>query len=172
MATVVVPFRAGKTRLVLPGRERLALALEMLQAVLGAAVVVGRTLLVTDDAAFAARFGVEFVPDPGAGQGAAVAAGLRRVESLPALVVNADLPRATSDDLRALAAAAPALVAAADGTTNALALTDPGAFRPLYGPGSASRFLALGFRRLDLPNLAEDVDTVADLERMGLRTPA
>jgi 2-phospho-L-lactate guanylyltransferase len=172
MATVVVPFRAGKTRLVLPRRERFALALEMLEAVIAAALTVGRTLLVTDDASLAVRFGVEHVADPGAGQGEAVAAALRYVESLPALVVNADLPRATSDDLRALAAAAPALVAARDGTTNALALTDTGAFQPLYGPGSAARFGALGFRPLDLPNLAEDVDTVADLERMGLRTPA
>jgi len=79
------------------------------------------------------------------------------------LVVNADLPRATAADLESLAAAAPALVAAADGTTNALALTDPAAFEPLYGPGSAARFEALGLRPVDLPNLAADVDTLADV---------
>jgi 2-phospho-L-lactate guanylyltransferase len=172
MATVVVPFRRGKTRLALPAEERDSLALELLASVLAAAGEMGRTLLVTDDASLALRFGVEHVPDPCGGQGAAVAAGLAHAESLPALVVNADLPLATADDLRALAAAAPALVAASDGTTNALALADPADFRPLYGPGSAGRFAALGLRPVALPNLAADVDTLADLERLGLRTPA
>jgi 2-phospho-L-lactate guanylyltransferase (CobY/MobA/RfbA family) len=63
-----------------------------------------------------------------------------------------------------LAEAAPALVAAPDGTTNALALTDAGDFRPLYGPGSADRF---GLRRLDLRGLREDVDTREDLVRLA-----
>jgi 2-phospho-L-lactate guanylyltransferase len=170
MATVVVPFRAGKSRLALPRQERDALALEMLDVVLAAGSVVGRVLLVTDDPLLAARFGVEHVDDPGGGQGGAVAAGVARAASLPVAVVNADLPLATADDVRALVAAAPALVAARDGTTNALALTEPAAFRPLYGPGSAGRFRGLGLRPLDLPNLAEDVDTLADLERLGLRT--
>src|SRR5215218_3580406 len=125
MATVVVPFRSGKTRLALPSREREALALEMLEAVVAAAGAAGRTLLVTDDATLAVRFGVEHVADPGGGQGAAVAAAIARAESLPVVVVNADLPLATGEDISALAAAAPALVAARDGTTNALALTDP-----------------------------------------------
>src|SRR6266540_5201027 len=151
MATVVVPFRAGKTRLALPRRERFAFALEMLEVVVAAGAATGRTLLVTDDATLAARFGAEHVDDPGGGQGAAVAAGLAQVDSLPAVIVNADLPLATADDIRALAAAAPALVAAPDGTTNALALADAAAFRPLYGPGSARRFKALGLRPLDLP---------------------
>ena len=172
MSTVVVPFRSGKTRLALDEDEREALALDMLATVLGAARAVGRTLLVTEDAALAARFDVEHVPDPGGGQGPAVAAGLARAEPPLAVVVNADLPLATAADIRALAAAAPALVAARDGTTNALALTDPAAFRPLYGPGSANRFCALGLCPLDLPNLAEDVDTLADVERLGLRIPA
>src|SRR5215213_3689600 len=92
--------------------------------------------------------------------------------SPPALVVNADLPRATEGDLRALAAAAPALVAAPDGTTNALALLDLAAFRPLFGAGSASRFAELGLRAVELPNLADDVDTLADLRRLGVRVPA
>ena len=53
-----------------------------------------------------------------------------------------------------------ALVAAADGTTNALALADDVLFEPLYGPGSAERFAALApSTRLDAPNLIDDVDT-------------
>jgi 2-phospho-L-lactate guanylyltransferase len=175
MTTVVVPFRAGKRRLGLPEQERAAAALAMLEAVLAAATAVGRAILVTDDAkarSLAARMGVQVLADPGGGQGAAVAAGLRAVRSTPALVVNADLPLATPDDLARLAEAAPALVAARDGTTNALALMDPAVFRPLYGPGSARRFAALGLRRVELPNLAEDVDTAADLERIRLVTEA
>jgi len=135
----------------------------MLATVLGAARQVGRTVLVTSHESLAERFGVDFVPDPGGGQGPAVAAGVAAATDLPVLVVNADLPRATSTDLLVLAAAAPALVAATDGTTNALALTDPEVFEPLYGPGSAGRFEAIGLRPVDLPNLAADVDTLADV---------
>jgi len=73
-------------------------------------------------------------------------------------------------------------VPAADGTTNALALATPHLFAPLYGPNSADRFLARA-ERLEvlaavaaIPNLAEDVDTLSDLERIeprvGPRTAA
>ena len=101
----------------------------------------------------------------GGGQGAAVADVLRMLDGVVA-VVNADLPCATAADVDALLAAAPALVAAADGTTNALALRDAREFRPLYGPGSAARF---GLPRIALPNLADDVDTFDDLERLADR---
>jgi 2-phospho-L-lactate guanylyltransferase len=171
MATVVVPFRAGKSRLDLPEHDRTALALSMLEAVVSAAIRLGPTVVVTDAVAarrLAVRLGARVVADPGGGQGSAVAAGLATVASLPALVVNADLPLVTTDDLRALASSAPAFVAARDGTTNALALTDARAFRPLYGADSARRFAALGLRALELPNLARDVDTVADLEHLQL----
>jgi 2-phospho-L-lactate guanylyltransferase (CobY/MobA/RfbA family) len=117
-----------------------------------------------------ARF--EIVADDPAGQGAAVAAALAPVEG-PALVVNADLPCATTADLERLLAAAPALVAAVDGTTNALSLVDARGFPQLYGPGSAARFAeTLGARPLDLPNLADDVDTLADLARVAARLGA
>jgi 2-phospho-L-lactate guanylyltransferase (CobY/MobA/RfbA family) len=98
---------------------------------------------------------------------AAVAAAL----PAPFVVVNADVPCATTRDLLALAGAVPehglALVAAADGTTNALALYDEVLFEPLYGPGSADRFAALApSTRLDAPNLMDDVDTPGDLARL------
>ena len=102
--------------------------------------------LVTDDAAaveIAAGLGVEVIADPGGGQGAAVQAALAGVEGT-CLVVNADLPCATPAALARLEALAPALVAAADGTTNALALPEPAWFTPLYGSGSAARFAAAG----------------------------
>jgi 2-phospho-L-lactate guanylyltransferase (CobY/MobA/RfbA family) len=104
-----------------------------------------------------------------------VQAALAPLAAEPVLVVNADLPCAVPADLRALLAATPehglALVEALDGTTNALALSAPAVFSPLYGRDSASRFLALPVDTVSVavPNLAEDVDTLADLERLQLR---
>jgi 2-phospho-L-lactate guanylyltransferase len=180
MTTVVVPFAGseGKTRLDASRSTRRDLSLAMLADVLAATVVVGRTLVVTGDAdgvALAADAGAEAVADPGGGQGAAVAAALDLAGDEQALVVNADLPCAVPADLRALLAAIPphglALVEALDSTTNALGLSSPDVFEPLYGPDSANRFRALGVETVSVvvPNLAEDVDTMADLERLQLR---
>ena len=69
-----------------------------------------------------------------------------------------------SYELLELVNAAPALVSAADGTTNALALEDARDFQPLYGPGSADRF---GLKQLYLPGLCQDVDTEEDLLRLA-----
>jgi 2-phospho-L-lactate guanylyltransferase len=187
MRTVVVPFAgaAGKTRLAAARRTRQEVSLAMLGDVLAAALAVGATFVVTGDdagAALAREIGAKVVDDPGGGQGAAVAAALTRAGPGPALVVNADLPCVTADDLEALADAIPArglaLVAAHDGTTNALGLSTPALFAPVYGPGSADRFRALapGSVTVALPNLVDDVDTLADLERLfarcGARTQA
>jgi 2-phospho-L-lactate guanylyltransferase (CobY/MobA/RfbA family) len=163
MPTVVVPFRGetAKQRLApAPDEARTALAQAMLEDVLEAARAVGDVV----------------VADEAGGQGAAVEAALRRIDNGPILVVNADLPCARARDLLTLLGALPAgglaLVPAEDGTTNALALSAAHLFAPLYGPGSAERFLARA-ERLDvpaavagIPNLAEDVDTLADLERL------
>ena len=166
MPTVVVPFRRaeGKRRLAgLPREARVELARAMLADVLAACEAIGPVVIADRDG----------------GQGPAVQAALAAAvdagDPPPYLVVNADLPCATADDLAALAAAVQdgglALVAAADGTTNALALADAGLFAPLYGPGSAARFAALAppATRLELPNLIDDVDTVADLEPLRSR---
>src|SRR5829696_6976538 len=68
------------------------------------------------------------------------------------------------------AAVLAALDAALDGTTNAVALASADLFQPLYGPGSAERFAALGpSQRVDAPNLVDDVDTVEDLARLEAR---
>ena len=160
MVTVVVPFRgdSAKSRLARPD-----LARAMFEDVVAAAAEVGRVV----------------VANGGGGQGAAVAAALRDVEG-PALVVNADLPAATSADLRALLDATPpegvAIVAAADGTTNAVSVARAELFAPLYGDGSARRFAARGAILVDLPRLADDVDTATDLDRvrgaLGPRTRA
>ena|SRR5437899_1594543 len=172
MPTVVVPFRGedAKLRLApLPEEARGALAEAMLADVLAACEPVGRTIV--------AREG---------GQGEAVENALRGIESFPVLVLNADLPCARPRDLLTLLGALPegglALVEARDGTTNALALSAPHLFAPLYGAGSAERFRArtarLGVRAhtAEIPNLADDVDVLADLERLegrlGPRTAA
>ncbi len=180
MATVVVPFRSNdpKRRLArLPAEDRAALAQAMLEDVLGAALLVGPVLVVAPEAP-ALPDGARHVDDPGRGQGAAVQAALdaAAAAALPApyLIVNADLPCATGRDLLALAGAVPvdglALVAALDGTTNALALADGRLFEPIYGPGSAARFAALGpSTRLDAPNLVDDVDSLDDLRRLRRR---
>jgi 2-phospho-L-lactate guanylyltransferase len=177
---VVVPFRSSDPKRRLAGvheASRARLAVAMLEDVLTAAEPLGPRFVVASDAEFLSP-GVTVVPDPRRGQGAAVQAGLTAAvaaaETGPVVVVNADVPCATTRDLLALVGAVPdgglALVAAADGTTNALALSDPELFEPVYGPGSAARFEALGpSRRLDAPNLVDDVDTLADLRRLGGR---
>ena len=174
MVTVVIPFAGaeGKTRLHASPEVRSALAAAMFGDVLSACVAFGPTRVVTPDdtaADLALEAGAEAVEDPGAGQGAAVAAALGGVPG-PGVVVNADLPCITPADLRALVEAMPALVAASDGTTNALSLPSSELFAPLYGAGSAARFRArTGAVSVALPNLADDVDTMDDLARLQLR---
>ena len=185
MPRIVVPFAGagGKTRLQASPLERRELSLAMLGDVLAACVAVGPTAVVTgdEDGGVVARdAGVEVVGDPGGGQGAAVRAALARLEAGQVLVVNADVPCVEPGDLRALVTRTPAgalaLVEAADGTTNALVLPEPGAFAPLYGPGSAARFRAHAADHdfevvsLLIPNLADDVDTLEDMHRLTARS--
>ena len=185
MPTIVVPFRGatGKQRLgPLPEGARAALTLAMLADVLAATTVVGETYVVTadeDGARVARDFEARVVDEPGGGQGAAVAFALRALPDKRTLVVNADLPCVTPADVRALAAATPehglAYVAARDSTTNALGLSSPTLFAPLYGKRSSERFhahaetLDLRVVRVTIPNLADDVDSLEDLERLELR---
>ncbi len=184
MPTVVIPFAGveGKTRLHTSRRARRELSLAMLGDVLAAALSTGTVRVVTADAEggeLAGELGASVVADPGGGQGSAVAAGLASLEPGAILIVNADVPCVLPDDLRALLAATPAggiaLVEALDGTTNALSISAPDVFAPLYGRDSAVRFQArareLGLEPVSaaIPNLADDVDTVEDLRRLHLR---
>ena len=155
MVTVVIPFAGGegKTRLHPSAEVRGTLAAAMLADVRAAANAVGTTR----------------VADRVGGQGAAVAAVLEGLSG-PVVVVNADVPCVTPADLLELVEATPALVAAADGTTNALSLASARDFAPLYGPGSSERFKAhTGAGAVDIPNLADDVDTMDDLARLQSR---
>lgn len=185
MAGIVVPFRGsgGKQRLTGFGpSEHRSIVLAMLADVLAAATDVSRTVVVTGDEhgrVAAGEAGAEAVDDPGGGQGAAVAAALGLFPSDAVLIVNADLPCVAAYDLRSLVASTPrggiALVASADGRTNALSLPAPYLFEPLYGPNSAERFkraardLQLEVVEAAIPNLADDVDTREDLERVRSR---
>jgi 2-phospho-L-lactate/phosphoenolpyruvate guanylyltransferase len=184
VATVVIPFAGaeGKTRLHTSRRARRALSLAMLGDVLAACLAVGQARVVTDDsdgADVARDAGAAVVADPGGGQGAAVASALADVEPGAMLVVNSDVPCVAPDDLRALLAATPAggmaLVEALDGTTNALSISAAETFAPLYGRDSAARFrarareLGLDSVSVAIPNLADDVDTLDDLNRLHLR---
>lgn len=147
MTTYAIPYRiGGKTRL---GDQGLALA--MLSDVTDAVNALDGEALVVDG--------------PG-GQGEALAGTLAARQG-PVTILNADLPCVTSAEIEQLTAAAPALVPALDGTTNALALRDVADFKPLYGPGSAARFAEqLGAISLDLPGMRDDVDTWDDVERV------
>jgi 2-phospho-L-lactate guanylyltransferase len=184
MPAIVIPFAGveGKTRLHASRRTRRELSLAMLGDVLAAALAIGTPRVVTPDAdaaSLARELDVELVADPGGGQGPAVAAALDGLDPGPILIVNADVPCVVPDDLRGLLAATPAggvaLVEALDGTTNALGLSAPTVFAPLYGPDRAARFRTraaeLGLESVSVasPNLADDVDTVADLQRLHLR---
>jgi 2-phospho-L-lactate guanylyltransferase len=180
VATVVVPFRGNdpKRRLEpISDEDRLRIAEAMLEDVLDAARAVGRVFVVALEKQ-ALPADVDRVDDPHHGQGAAVRAALDAASAAgsppPYLVVNADLPCVTARDLLALAGAIPehglALAPAADGTTNAIGLADENLFTPLYGPGSAERYAALGPSRVvEAPNLVDDVDTVHDLHRLASR---
>jgi 2-phospho-L-lactate guanylyltransferase (CobY/MobA/RfbA family) len=157
MARFVIPFRPnGKTRL---GDSKLALA--MLEDVVAAVRALGDAPLMVDA--------------PG-GQGEALAAALAVLDG-PVTILNADLPCITAAEIEQLTASAPALVVAADGTTNALSLRDVADFEPLYGPGSGGRFAArLGATPLALAGICDDVDTWDDLvrvrPRLGVNTGA
>jgi 2-phospho-L-lactate/phosphoenolpyruvate guanylyltransferase len=184
VGTVVIPFAGvdGKSRLHATRSARRAIALAMLGDVVAACAPIGSVRVVTADdggAEIARMAGAAVVADPGGGQGAAVRRALDGVEPGATLIVNSDVPCVVPDDLRALLAATPAggmaLVEALDGTTNALSISAAETFEPLYGQDSANRFLAhvraLGLDAVSvaIPNLADDVDTVADLERLHLR---
>jgi 2-phospho-L-lactate/phosphoenolpyruvate guanylyltransferase len=184
VTTVVIPFTGveGKTRLHASRRLRRDLSLAMLGDVLAAASSVGTARVVTSDAegaALANEFGARVTDDPGGGQGPAVQAALEGLGPGAILIVNADLPCVLPADLRALLAETPAggaaLVEALDGTTNALSIPASDVFSPLYGRDSAARFrdhvqgLGLQLVSAAVPNLADDVDTLEDLQRLHLR---
>lgn len=179
----IVPVKGlngAKTRLVplLSPDERAELVRGMLAAVLAAceeSESVMSTLVVTPEPRLA-PIGVEILLDPGVGHAAAVVSALAdRRAANGALVVMADCPLATGGSLDRLAKAATpvALAPALDGGLNALALSSPDLFHPVFGvPDAAARTIesarAAGIEPavVDEPLLAFDVDRPSDLKRL------
>ena len=191
----VKPLRGALRRLTsaldAPVRRQLQVAMltDVLGACAGARDLAGVMVVPSDpDAAAMARAtaGARVVPDhePPRGMNAAVARGLVAVAAEgadAALVLTADLPLARPDDLAAIVAAGPArpsavFVPSADGTgTNAMLIRPPSALAPRLGPDSYARHTTQAARRglatsrLDLPRLALDIDTPADLTALVAR---
>jgi 2-phospho-L-lactate guanylyltransferase len=92
------------------------------------------------------------------------------------VIVAADIPFATGDDLAAVAGAEAdvVIVPSMDGGTSALAF-QPGRLPLQFGPDSArlheevAHRLGLTVERLDLPNLAFDIDTPQHLAQLARR---
>jgi 2-phospho-L-lactate guanylyltransferase len=179
-------FAAAKQRLALglDDERRAALAGAMLADVLdavGRARSVERTIVVSGDPAaqrIAAGVGAEVVPDP-ADEGHVVAAlaGIARAEAAGAgcvVLLPGDCPLLEPRELDRLLTGLPAsyvaIVPDRHGTgTNALALAPPSAIRPAFGEGSCARHVAaarqagIPFGVEELPSLALDLDTPADV---------
>jgi 2-phospho-L-lactate guanylyltransferase len=178
-SAVLVPvkaFSAAKRRLgaVLGDAERRALVVEMAERVLAAAAPLP-TAVVCDDtevADWARARGVLVVWEPGRGLNGAVEAGVTHLCALGAhqvTVAHADLPGATGiGTLAAFDGVTMVPDHRGDGTT-VLRVPAAAGFRFSYGPGSFARHRAecarLGLAELvlDIPALARDVDTPADL---------
>jgi len=203
--TALIPLRSGgKSRLreALDSAERADLVLAMLDDVLtavhGAGIADVRVLCGDSMAAAEARVrGLTAVPDPSPSEPIhppnpsngsedlrlrkAVDAGLASVgRGRVRLVVAADLPLLTSDEVAAiLASTADVTLAPTQGGGTAMLRLAGGVDLPTqYGSASASahlrvaRQLGLSVAELDLPGARQDVDRVADLRALeGQHSP-
>jgi len=188
-ATAVLPvkrFAAAKQRLA-PGigaTHRAELAAAMLEDVLeaiGAARSIERTIVVSSEpraTELATARGAELVPDPDVGgHSGATLAGIARAQQLGAervVLLPIDCPLLAPRELERLLTGMPeryvAIVPDRHGTgTNALALAPPDAIEPSFGEGSCARHVAAAraagvpFGVEELPSLALDLDTPADV---------
>ena len=188
-AHVLVPVKrldAAKSRLeaALSADERAALMRTMLLDVLGAirAAEVGPVTIVSSEPL--AYDGVPRWDDRGLAWNDALAAAMRElVREECAAVISADLPFLQAAEVEALVAATPqrgiAIGRAHDGGTNAVSMRPPGVLRTRFGEPSSAALHArtaeeagLEAAIVDLPGLAFDVDTPADLERLRARAGA
>jgi len=182
-AHVLVPLKRlddAKSRLssVLSPDERSSLMLELLHGVLAAVKEAGVGPITVVSAEALAQNGVARFDDRGLAWNDALAAAMRELVREPiATVVSADLPRVTAEDIQALVAATPdrgmAIARALDGGTNAVSMRPAGAVMTHFGEpqsaavhAQATAAAGLAARIVDLPGLAFDVDTPADLEEL------
>jgi len=192
----VKPLRRAKSRLasVLSKEDRLELSQRMLThtlEVLGEIPSIERTLVVSRDSralALARKLGARTVTERGSPQlnRALVRATLvaRRYNVSAVLVLPADLPLLTREDIESLIARGsdpPVVVIAPDrrrSGTNALLSSPPGLIEYAFGPQSFPHHLeharAAGVRLevCELPSLALDVDMPEDLLRLESERPA
>ncbi len=184
----VKSFAAAKQRLAesLGAGSRKALAQAMFADVLGTLRRVpgldGIVVVTSDPAAESAARAdrVLVLPDTAqSGQSEAALIGIRHAVAEGfdrVLLVPGDTPLVQPGELAGLIAGARALVIVPDrhGTgTNALVLTPPDAIVPSFGEGSFARHVAAAeqagvpHRAQDVPTLALDVDTPADLAELA-----
>ncbi len=193
-ATAILPvkrFGAAKQRLA-PGmgsRHRAELAAAMLGDALeaiGAARTIERTIVVTSEPLAietAQENGAELIPDPDeGGHSGAALAGITRALVLSAervVLLPIDCPLMAPRELERLLTGMPdryvAIVPDRHSTgTNALALAPPDAIEPSFGEGSCARHVAaaraagIPFGVEELPSLALDLDTPADVVALTL----
>jgi 2-phospho-L-lactate guanylyltransferase len=189
-AGVVVPIRAfalGKERLAsdLTPAARADLAQRLADGVVDAAGSLPVVIVTSapDVRAWAETRGLDIIDDPGsldlasdAGREHVAQAGCARV-----VVAHADLPHARTLAAFARDGAQPIVALTPchrDDGTNVLSVPVDTPFRFAYGPGSfrrhaaEARRLGLGLRIVRDPDLAFDVDLPADLETLGVVTPA
>lgn len=186
MISAAIPLKRlteAKSRLApaLDDGQRQALALAMVRRVVRAVRASGavqRVALVTPDTEVAERLGVEALPDRGDLNRSLQGAVTWAKDSAALLLLPADLPLVSAEDIRALAAAPGVVLARTqDGGTGALLLRPPNAVPPHFGPDSFAVHRRLAERRgltvthLTAPGLSYDLDTVADLEALGAPHP-
>lgn len=188
-ATAVLPvkrFDAAKQRLAagIDEERRRALVAAMVADVLeaiGEARTIERTIVVTGDPIaqeLAAEVGAEVVADPGdGGHVAAALAGIARAEADGAscvVLLPGDCPLLDPRELDRLLTGIPehyvGIIPDRHGPgTNALVLSPPDAIVPSFGEGSCARHVAaareagVAFGVEELPSLALDLDTPADV---------
>ncbi len=175
--TAVMPLKQGpdrKSRLasVLTLDQRIALSDRMaahVLACLDAVPIIETRLLLSPHPAL----GATWVTDGGHGLNAELAA----LQQRPLLVIHADLPFLSPDDIAALLAAAErdgaGIAPDRHGTgTNALALTRPGPFPFAFGPDSCAqhkRSMDGAMAIVDRDGLAFDLDMPDDLAEASRR---
>ena len=184
----IVPLRGtGKTRLAstaggagLDPRERAILASAMLSDVVSAlrGAPLDNIVVAASDApaaAVAGAIGVDVVRDPpDSDLNGAVRAAVAAIPCEALLVVTADLPCVTSDDLTEILDRDAQVVVGptGDGGTSALLRRPPTVVPTAYGPGSAARHLDLARDAgvpsavVDRPGFRADVDTWEDLQAL------
>lgn len=174
--TTVIPFKARErktrlgSRLGVEQRQRLSQDLfEHVVSVLQDAPLLGEIALLSEVRPI--RWDGPFIADEGRGLNAELCALVESRRPARLLVIHADLPLVSVEDIAALIAGGGADCAIAPdrhGTgTNALALGEPFGFDFAFGPGSFARHCAAAggnARVIARLGLGLDIDTSADLE--------